>query len=362
MLKKFKAFILLILIASGQAVYAQANVEVAAMKAKAAIKLEDEQQKYDDAIRLLREAIILDPDNIFYPYEIAYACSKKKDFSQATDILEGLLSRHDVFASVYQALGNAYDEQGMREKAIKTYEEGVKKFPDAGELYLELGNMQAAKKDYDKAIVYYEKGIEKDPRFPSNYYWAAKIFSGTDDNVWGMLYGEIFLNLERGSTRATEISKMLFNIYKRGIRFNADSSISISFNGNAMLQGTGLKDTKKSRAPFAVMYERVLSWAVSGEKKIDINSLDGIRSRFVNEFFRNESNENFPNILFDYQKRIRYAGHLEAYNHWILMKGDEQLFKTWLAANRKAWVNFFNWQKDNPLQIDSTHKFYRKQY
>ncbi|MFT3912207.1 MAG: tetratricopeptide repeat protein [Ferruginibacter sp.] len=360
--KNLRGIILFVFIFTGKLSFGQADAEIASMKAKAALKLEDEEQKYDEAIILFREAQLLDPQNINYPYEIAYAYTEKKEYKKASDILETLLDHKDVFGMVYQALGNAYDNQGMREKAIQTYENGLKKFPNSGELYLELGNMQTVKKEYTKALAYYEKGIEMDPRFPSNYYWAAKIFCSTEDEVWGMIYGELFLNLERGSTRATEINKMLFRVYKTQIKFSSDSTIGISFSKNAMIDAPDAKDPKKIKMPFGSVYEMAMSLAVVGEKQIDINSLHSIRKKFLDEYFRDGSNKNYPNILFDYQNKIKDAGHLEAYDHWILMKGDEQVHKAWLVNNRPAWVSFFNWMKDNPIQIDATHKFYRAQY
>ncbi|MFZ1799296.1 MAG: tetratricopeptide repeat protein, partial [Chitinophagaceae bacterium] len=199
MFKSIKIFALFTLLFIGQISYAQTNKEQAYAKAKEAIKLEDEEGKYDEAIQLLKEAEALDPENINYPYEIAYAYSGKKEYKKASDILEKLLDRKDVNGRIYQALGNAYDFQGKGDKAISTYEKGLKKFPNSGELYLESGNMDLVKKDYNKALNYYEKGIEMDPKFPSNYYWASKIYCSSEDEVWGMIYGEIFMNLERNS-------------------------------------------------------------------------------------------------------------------------------------------------------------------
>ena len=60
---------------------AQSNVEQAKSKAMQAIQLEDEQGKYDEAIALFQEAQKLDPANISYPYEEAYAYSGKKEYT-----------------------------------------------------------------------------------------------------------------------------------------------------------------------------------------------------------------------------------------------------------------------------------------
>ena len=363
MTKTYKIICLLALILAGQFSYGQTNKELALEKAKEGVKLEDQENKFDDAITLFSEAQKLDPENINYPYEMAYAYIGKKEYKKASDILEQLLNHKDVHARVYQALGNAYDYQGKPKKAIETYEKGIKKFPNSGEIYLELGNMKMVNKEYAKALVYYEKGIEVDPKFPSNYYWASKIFCSSDEEVWGMIYGEIFMNLERNSNRTAEISKMLFDTYKNEIKFTSDTSFGISFSKVSTINIADLKDPKKFKLPFGSgVYEMTMIMAIAGEKVIDINSLDNIRTRFLESYFKGNSAKDYPNILFDYQQKVMNAGHMEAYNHWILMKGDENGFEKWHSENKQKWDDFVNWFSDNQLQLDLTHRFYRTQY
>jgi len=276
-----------------QTSYGQTNKELALSKAKEALKLEDEEGKYDEAIKLFEEAQKLDPDNINYPFELAYAHTAKKDYKKASDILEKLTSHKDVTGLVYQALGNAYDYQGKTSKAIDTYEKGIKLFPNSGELYLELGNMQIAKKEYAKALTYYEKGIEVNPEFPSNYYWASKIFLNSDEEVWGMIYGELFINLERNNKRTVEISKLLFETYKSEIKFNSETEFGVSFSKNATINLNDLKDPTKLKLPFGVgTYEPTLSIAVVGEKSISISSLDRIRNHSMEVYFKGDVSKN----------------------------------------------------------------------
>jgi tetratricopeptide (TPR) repeat protein len=361
--KSIKSFGILAFILIAQISNAQTNKELAISKAKEAIKLEDEQGKFDEAIKLFEEAQKLDPENINYPYELAYAYSGKKDYKKASEVLENLLNHKDVNGRVYQALGNAYDYQGKSAKAIETYEKGVKRFPYSGELYLELGNMKIAKQDYNNALTYYEKGIENDPEFPSNYYWASKIFLNSDEEVWGMIYGELFMNLERNTKRTAEIGKLLYDIYKSEIKFSSDTSFGVSFSKNASINIADLQDPKKFKLPFGIgTYEPLLSIAVAGEKSIDLNSLNRIRNNFLDGYFKGDASKNYPNILFDYQQKIKSAGHFESYNYWLLMKGDEDAFKKWLKENKANWDDFIKWYSSNMIQVDLTHKFYRGQY
>src|SRR4051794_27075569 len=111
----------LLLLAAAPVCYGQTDKETAQAKTNQAIKLEDEEGKYDEAIKLLQEACKLDPDNITYPYELAYSYTAKKEYKTASDILEKLLSHKDVYGRIYQLLGNVYDYQGMADKAIATY-------------------------------------------------------------------------------------------------------------------------------------------------------------------------------------------------------------------------------------------------
>ena len=357
-----QTFGLLLLLTSVQIAFGQSNQEKALVKGQQAIQLEDEG-KMDEAIPLLEEAQKLDPSNFNYPYELAYAYYAKADYKKAIKYLESILKFEGINDRVYQLLGNSYDNIGKSEKAIETYEDGLKKFPEAGSLYLELGAVQIGKKNYDKALGYYEKGIEVDPKFPSNYYWAAKLYCNSEEEVWGMMYGEIFMNLERNTKRTSEISKLLFDIYKSEIKFTSDTSFSVSFSQNASINVEALKDPGKMKLPFGIgVYEPALMFSVLPATTINPNTLDSIRTRFVDHYFKNGHDKTYPNILFSYQKQIKDAGHLEAYNHWILLKGDEDAFDKWHAGNKEKWDAFIQWFKSNKIQIDEAHKFYSGQY
>jgi len=342
--------------------YAQSNKELAKQKGQEAVELMDNGQ-ITESITLLKEAMQLDPESNVYPYEIALAHYYLKEYKKAIDILEKLAKRKDVSKNTFQLLGNSYDMEGNPSKAIATYEKGLKKFPNAGNLYLEMGVMQIAKEDYDKALSFFEKGIEADPAYPSNYYWTSKIFIGSSEKLWGMIYGELFMNLERNSKRTQEISKLLFDTYKSQIQFTSDTSISVSFSKISTISLSELADPKNLRLPYGlIVYEPTLLLSIPLEKKIDISALDRIRTRFVQTYFKNDHHKKYPNVLFSFQKQLLEIGHLEAYNHWILMQGDEQGFTEWEQANKDKWNSFVEWFTKNPLQIEDSNKFIRATY
>jgi tetratricopeptide (TPR) repeat protein len=350
-------YLLLAFLLSAGQLFGQTKKELAVSRGTEAVRLM-EDGKIEESIKLLEEAARLDPDNIIYPYETAYAQYMGKNYQKAIDILIPLTKRKDTNEGVFQLLGVTYDDTDQKDKAIEAYEAGLKKSPESGRLYLELGGVYSKAKEYGKAISSYEKGIDVDPGFPSNYYRLAKLFLNSEEEVWGMIYGEIFINLERNSARTTEISKLLYDTYKSEITFTSDTSFAVSFSKDNTIN----MNSKKIELPFGVgVYEITLMIGMVLEKEINIHSLDRIRTAFVTNYFKG-NDKKYPNVLFDYQNRILKEGHLEAYNHWILMAGDEDGFTLWEGANKEKWNKFVEWFKPNGLKIDGKNKFIRTQY
>lgn len=360
MIRKIKTITLLLFLTTGQIVFGQAdNKEKALEKGREAVKLMD-NGKIEESIKLLLEAQKLDPDRLDYPYELAYAYYLKEEYKGAIEILEKNKNHKDVTDRLFQLLGNSYDVSGKTDKALEAYDEGLKLFPKSGIIYLEKGNVYWSKKEYGKALPFYEKGIEVDPKFPSNYYRAARIYCSSSEEIWGLIYGEIFMNLERNSKRTAEISKLLFDTYKSEITINGDSA-KIDFC-KVVMNAEDIAGKDKIKFPFCMVFGQAFIMSIIGIKTIDINSLDKIRTAFVENYFKMGHIKTHPNLLFEYQDKILKLGHSEAYNHWILMKGDEDGFDKWRSANKDKWDNFVRWFNDNGLKVDEINKFYSRQY
>lgn len=334
----------------------QTNKELALSKGKEAIKLMDEG-KLDESIKLLKEAKKLDSEKFDYPYELAYAHYLKKDFHEAINILETITDHKNVQTQLYQLLGNSYDIIGKSEKALEVYNAGLKKFPNAGSLYLEQGNVYLEKNQPENALPFYEKGIEADPKYPSNYYRATQIYCNSTEELWGMMYGEIFINLERNSKRTSEISQLLFETYKNEIKFTSETTAEVSFSQNVIMAVDD--NPKEIKLPFSLIYEPTLLLAVTSEKAIDLNSLDRIRTNFLQNYKQFGHHKTHPNVLFDYQYKLLENGNLEAYNYWLLSQGDFDNFDKWRNANKDKWDKFVDWYTKNPIKIDNNNKFVR---
>ena len=357
------SLIILLIFNSSLAFSQSANADKAKEIAREAIKLMD-RGKIDSGINLLETAQKLDSKNVSYKYETAYAYHLKKDYERAIGIIEGILDHPNASNLFYQLLGNSYDNIDNTVKASEVYTAGLKKFPQSGNLYLELGVVQLQSNAFENALSYFEKGIEVDPKFPSNYYWAAKLFLSSQDEVWGMIYGELFMNLERNSRRTEEISQLLYNKYASEVKIINPNSVSVSFCKNGTLSPNDLKFIER-RLPFGPgVYETTLMMSAVPATATEINFtyLDYIRTRFVEIYYQLGHHRTYPNVLFSYQKQIVEAGNIEAYNHWVLMKGDTNSFEKWHVINKEKWDKFIIWFTANPIAVNNANRFHRNLY
>ncbi len=317
-----------------------------------------------ESIELLEKAQALDPENFIYDYEIGYAYLMDQDYKSSIKHLKKTLKFDNVNDQCYQMLGNAYDISGNPKKALKTYDQGLEIFPRSGKLYLEKGVVYALEKDYDEAIKQYEKGIIAEPNYPSNYFRAAEYYLNTKDEVWGMIYGEIFMNLERDSDRTSMMSKALFDTYQSEIDITSDTSAHVSFASNNMYINTddikgGSENLLHSMTLTTkkMYYETALAFAIVDIDSLNLESLNKIRSGFVDFYFNQDYYEKFHVVLFEYQKKIKDLGYIEPYNYWILSEGDPEGFNQWAEKNIDLWNSFIDWFIENPIEITEENKF-----
>ena len=326
-------------------------------KAREAIKLMDEGM-YDESIALLKEGEALDPTSYLYPYEIALAHVFKKEYKKALKILEKTKTYEGANSQIYQLIGNCYSYLEQPEKAIKEYEAGIELFPDAGNLHLEKGNIYLIQEDYNEALLNYERGINAEPSFASNYYWAARIMMSSSDKLSGVIYGEIFMNLERTTSRTQEMSELLLDTYRSSVTLG-DNTTSISFC-DLVIDAGDLSSDGELELPFCAVFEKSFALSVLGYSEVDLASLVAMRRKFVENFF-SEDAEKYPNVLFNYHKEMYDAGVLDAYNYYLFQIGAQEEFDEWQSAHEEEFNQLVAWytSRENLLVVTDENKYLR---
>ena len=171
----------------------------------------------------------------------------------------------------------------------------------------------------------------------------------------------MFLLLEASGHRNNEVSELLFNVYANNINFKSKDTISVSFS---KINGV-VVDTKdlSVKPPFGLLvYEPTLLMSILGEDGIDLPALARIRKRFIINYFTGEYASRYPNVLFDFQKKILDSQHWDAYNYWLLRQGDISFFQEWLENNKDQFDDFANWYNENGIKLNARKKLLRSQF
>ncbi len=289
---------------------------------------------WNNAILVLNRALSGDPKNLDLQKDLALAYYYKRDYVKALEQVKPMLDRDDADVVVYQIGGNVYKALEEVKEADKMYKKGLKKFPNSGPLYSEYGELLWAKKDYG-AIKLWEKGIEVAPSFAGNYYNAALYYFYTKDKVWTLIYGEIFVNMEYLTERATEMKKLLLQAYKEKLFNNIDN---------------GKEQVKYS--PFAsAVLETFNKQASLADKGLTTETLGMIRTRFILDWYQNQASK-FPFRLFDYQQQLIREGMFEAYNQWLFGTVENlSAFDQWTKTNAEAYSKFTSFQKGRVFKM-----------
>jgi tetratricopeptide (TPR) repeat protein len=317
---------------------------------------------------MLKGVLKTHPDNTTAQYELGYAYYLEKDYPSALAIYRKLESAKGVDDLTYQMEGNTLDMMGKSDEAIATYERGLALFPKSGRLCLERGMMSQRKEEYHKALTFYERGIDVEPTFPSNYYRASFILMNSSEPVWGLVYGEIMINLLPESDRAKGLSRALYECYKQNIVYDKKTK---SCQLNKLTENkTICMDSISGRlfVPFPLAFVLTLEDGVEEVTKKDtcitVSALAKMRECQVKVYFGQtkegfDMGKIFHNVLFDYLKKVKDAGHLEAYNMWLFSQANTGEFNLWASQHEKEYMAFKRWIEVNPLVVNADNRFVR---
>lgn len=293
------------------------------------------QGDYSNAILVLNRGLQNNTDNLELQKDLAFAYYLNRDYVHALEVAKFFPDRKDADVNSFQILGMIYKGIEERKEAEKMYRMALKKFPSSGVLYSEYGEMLWSKKEYSDAIKQWEKGIEADPNQSGNYYNAAKYYFFTNDKVWALIYGEIFVNLESYSKRTAEIRNVLLEGYKK---LFTDANLHKD------------QDTKNDFVK-AFLDEMKLQSAFIAMNGVTSETLSAIRTRFVLDWFQKYASK-FPFRLFEYHQQLLKGGMFDAYNQWVFgTAGNLPAYEAWTKAHQEEYNKFDYFQHNRIFRV-----------
>jgi len=294
---------------------------------------------FAQAIASYQQAIRLAPGKVILYRDMAQALLLSGNAGHAEKVINSVLEKDRGDEGTYQVAANIQASLRQPKAAEKLLNQGLKKFPRSGLLYHELGLLHEGQRWPAEALKTWLKGIEADPAFRVNYYEAARSYMGTSDFVWALVYGEIFVNLERVTPRANETRQMLVNAYKR--LYQRPDATNLPEYGKAQKQ--------KATDFIDAVQEGLLQQSAVMTDGVTVENLIMARVRFLNQWQKSYARR-YPFALFQYWDDLLRNGYFDAYNQWLFAPAiNPAEYNSWKTFHPDILPTFETYQKTNPF-------------
>ncbi|MBP5560883.1 MAG: hypothetical protein J6X70_03680 [Muribaculaceae bacterium] len=354
----FRIVILLCAVAWTLVAWSQSSLELIndndRVQLEEAVDLMD-NGKAEDAIKILDNLCKKYKDNYLLEYERLYACYKAGDYKRIVKEGPKLFTHREIEPQCYQVVGNAQDVLGDPEAALRTYDEGLKHFPNSGYLYLEKGNIHLMHHRYNEAIDCYLRGVEVQPDFASNYYRLAKLYAESTEPLWAIVYGEVVCNLQPGTERCQEMGKLIYDLFTENIIMEDDNKAHVTLSKENTVYVS--KDSTDIKVPFPIMFEMgtMRSPAIYDfmmKKKLTVTMIADLRKTAL-EYIDSVAPGYYNISLLDYHRKIIESGNWTAYNMWLMSPGAEEETNEWADSKEgdEQLERFANWFAENDLVL-----------
>lgn len=300
------------------------------------------------AISVLNGVLEREPDNMVARYELGCAHYINENMPRAIEELTKIVDKWKDNELVYNLLGNAYDMNGESGKAEETYKKGLELFPKSAILINELSVMALKAGDYNESLNYCLQGIVADPTYSPCYFRAASLFLQSTYPAWGMVYGEMYMAMERqNGDRIKEISRLMMDACKRCITIEGDSAKVRFANDTVKLsENFTPEEVEKTLYRFDLAgYDVGMSSAVAkaGIKAVDGESMCTVRKAYVDKLIADSIFTKDPNPYVMHLLAVRASGHENAYNHFVTMGYDAPALSKWANSHPFEWNRFADW-------------------
>ncbi len=353
---KFSVVLLLLLMSVplfGQNQAVKLHIETAALKM--------EEGKFDEAAKAYERALNYEPDNLEYLFGYGMALYRQERYQEILDRLEPVIEKDLATIPYYRIIGNCYDLMGNYEKGKEVLKAGIEKYPNEGELQLDLGIIEMIRGDYEQSLKYWEQGIESDPIFSDNYYWCTRLYAKSNEPIWALYYGELFLNLNRnGGDKFDEVSRILYTVYGDMIekKFDANPELVIVREGTNYLK-------EAHEQIFSILDKNGLlriDRGANAEGKINrLRAISMVRKDFL-DLWNQVYAEVYPISIYKRHTELLEKNYFESYNFWVMGAGNQEEFWKFHDTRKINYQDYLSWFLNNPMRINIMDYFAKDKY
>lgn len=306
-------------------------------------------KKYNEAVAKYHAVLTENPDSTLALYELALTYSAMGDRARSKETaLRGAAYISDELGLFYSTIGNALDDDGKPDEAIKVYrnaEEILKAYPDLrahlSSTYYNLGVTYFRQKKYAEARAELKKAVVNNFGYASPHGLLAVTYHGTRYKVPAFLAAVRLISLEYNTQRTASSVNVITDVLKPAPKDAKTGNINIFLDLNSpkdegdfgmydiflgTLTTVKSKEDKK-RSPNQ-MFVEAISTLVSL-----IEEDDKLRSTFVGKHY-------VPFI-----SQLKKSKHVETLGNIVLYLKDNENADAaaWVKANSAKIDAFFSW-------------------
>ncbi len=298
-------------------------------------------KNYPSAITILKQAMILDPENTQLPEALGRVLFLNGQYDEAINTLKAIVEKATADnINTYHYLTLAYLCEGKTKPAMKYADLGLEKFISSGLLYNDKGKINVLNGNNKEALTSYLNGIDHSCIFSENYKDASQIYFKYGKNLLGAIYLEIYLNLPHDTTYDDTLKKQLYQGWENICKYNIVDKNTKKENSVAFWE--------KPNYEMAISTE-LFELSPTTSDGVSTENLTMLRTRFVMNYLKKYRATKLDFGLFDWQNEMIKNGKFDIYNEWLFGKAESEAgFNAWNTFHPGDMNRFLAWKVANP--------------
>lgn len=313
------------------------------------ISLHDKRD-YRGAIEKYDQVLQYDSENITALAEKAFSLLSLREYKSSIDICKKLVKKYPdskKLKFVYTTYANALDGYKKPEKAVKIYNQGIKKFPDFYQLHFNKGITLSGLQKYDEALESLHQSAQLKPSHAGTHNAIARLLMMKGNKIPALMAFCRFSIVEPQGRRAEANFPFIEKILAGNAKKTGENNVTINVS-SAMLENAANK--KKEENNFGTT-EFLLS--MSSALDFDEKNKDKTkRELFMDKLETmcsslSETKKDNSGFYWDYYVpyfvALKEKKHLEVLSYLVYAPSDEKEIMDWLKSNKEELEEFYKW-------------------
>jgi tetratricopeptide (TPR) repeat protein len=300
------------------------------------------QGKFNEAIACYKAALAIDKKSALANYELSYTYFVIKSYSEAIKYSKLALKHpNDIQHQAYVILGSSLDLTGKPEKAIKTYEQGLTKFPNSNLLNYNLALTCFNHGQLDKAEIAAINAISIKPTHGSSHVVLSAIMQEKGQRVKSMLPLYFLLMLEPNSQRSPLIYKNLLRQLGQGVEKKDDKNINV----NISLSGSQTDEFSAAEMMISLLAASKFTEENKNKYEVElfVEANNGIFS-ILGELKKEQKGFWWDLYVTNFYSLVQ-TDNDEAFSYFISQSTGSKQVNEWIAKNPEKIQKLNDWMK-----------------